>query len=198
MEAKQFEVEVVYQQRTRYLVEASNDEEAERLALEKWQNEEEEEELLNEECCEEVVSVAAQEVADAERAEEDQAVALRFLRDRELVIEQLDSDLFNPTIHDAVSAEDVALRLKWMRPTANGAPVPDIPRAARALEALCRNHLVVCFTRPRVRRGERGEIRLYCTPQHLEQLAARLEDRVDEPEQPAEAGEPQEAGAEAS
>jgi hypothetical protein len=30
---------------------------------------------------------------------------------------------------------------------------------------------VVCFGRPRVRASERGEVRLYCTPQHLERLS---------------------------
>ncbi len=191
MDVKQFEVEVVYQQRTRYLVEAIDEEEAERIALDQWQSEEEED-LLYDEDSEEVVAVSAVEIQDVQSAE-DRATVLRFLRDRELVIEALDRDLFNPTVHDAVSAEDVALRLGWTRPDPNGAPTPDIARAARTLEALCQEQQVVCFTRPRVRRGERGEIRLYCTPQHLERLAALLVD----PEQRTAPEAPQEASAEA-
>ncbi len=193
MEAKQFEVEVVYQQRTRYLVEAADEEEAERLALDQWQSDEEED-LLYDEDREEVVAVSAIEIQDAQGAE-DRATVLRFLRDRELVIETLDRDLFNPTVHDAVSAEDVARHLEWIRPDASDTPTPDAPRAARALEALCRDQQVVCFTRPRVRRGERGEMRLYCTPQHLERLTTLLVE--GEPELAQAVQESQEAGAEA-
>jgi hypothetical protein len=96
----------------------------------------------------------------------DREAALRFLRDRELVIERLSEDAFNPDVHDALSAEEVARHLGW---TDEG--VGDEGRASRALERLCAEHRVVCFGRPRVRAGERGEVRLYCTPQHLERLS---------------------------
>jgi hypothetical protein len=71
-----------------------------------------------------------------------------------------------------VSAEDVASHMGWRRRDRT----LDNARAGRALDLLCKAHRVVCFTRPRVRAGERGEIRLFCTPQHLEKLTALLEE----------------------
>ncbi|HET6230718.1 MAG TPA: hypothetical protein VFE05_11665, partial [Longimicrobiaceae bacterium] len=126
------------------------------------------------ECCELESVHALPAPCDAECSADCEA-ALRFLRDRELVIENLDDDAFNPTVHDAISAEEVAQHFGWTYEGPGGSQT-DVPRAARALDRLCSDRRVVCFTRPRVRRTERGEIRLYCTPQHLERLSALLEE----------------------
>ena len=174
MEEKRYEVELVYRQTVRYVVQAPNRKVAERIALERWQQGEQGTTLGHELC--EVESVQVEKARDEEGSVRDQQKVLRFLRDRELVIERLDLDAFNPSVHDAISADDVAVRLGWTRSGSEGVRLPDVPRATRALEALCQAHRVVCFTRPRVRRGERGEIRLYCTPQHLEKLASLLEE----------------------
>lgn len=177
MEDKQFEVDVVYRVTVRFAVTAPDPETAERMALEMWQADEDG--VGGTEVCElEAVSVSS--AVDQDSCGRDCSEVLRFLRDRELVIEQLDEDAFNPTVHDAVSAEEVARHLGWT--DAGGAH--DVTRAVRTLERLCNEHRVVCFSRPRVRRGERGEIRLYCTPQHLERLSGLL----DEPEPAADAG----------
>jgi hypothetical protein len=180
MEEKRYEVELVYRQTVRYVVEAPSRKAAEKLALERWQRGEQGFALGHELC--EVESVQAEKARDEEEFARDRDKVLRFLRDRELVIEELDPDAFNPSVHDAISAEDVAIRLEWTRTGPEGARVRDVPRATRALEELCREHRVVCFTRPRVRRGERGEIRLYCTPQHLEKLASLLDEVEPEAE----------------
>lgn len=171
MEDKQFEVDVVYRVTVRYAVNASDPETAERLALEMWQADEDG--VGGTEVCE-LEGVSVSSAVDQDVCGRDCDEVLRFLRDRELVIERLDEDAFNPTVHDAVSAEEVARHLAWT----DAAGEQDVARAVRALERLCAAHRVVCFSRPRVRRGERGEIRLYCTPQHLERLSGLL----DEPE----------------
>ncbi|HEX2190919.1 MAG TPA: hypothetical protein VHG51_18570 [Longimicrobiaceae bacterium] len=188
MEDKQFEVDVVYRATVRYAVTAPDRETAERLAEEMWQAEEEG--VGGTEVCE-LEEVHAVAELDAEGCGRDCEQVLRYLRDRELVIERLDADAFNPTIHDAVSAEEVARHLAWAE---EGGEL-DVARAIRALERLCDEHRVVCFSRPRVRSGERGEIRLYCTPQHLERLSALLvEPALEDAEalaQPAPEVEPQ-------
>ncbi|HEU0078816.1 MAG TPA: hypothetical protein VFQ76_14275 [Longimicrobiaceae bacterium] len=177
MEDKQFEVDVVYRVTVRYAVTAPDPEAAERLALEMWQADEDG--VGGTEVCE-LEGVSVSTAVDQDGCGRDCDEVLRFLRDRELVIERLDEDAFNPTVHDAVSAEEVARHLGWT----DAAGEQDVTRAVRTLERLCNEqHRVVCFSRPRVRRGERGEIRLYCTPQHLERLSALL----DEPEPAAEA-----------
>jgi hypothetical protein len=199
MQEQQYEVDVVYRVTVRYAVSAPDRGTAERMAREMWQAEEEG--VGGTEVCE-LESVEVVGAVDEEGCGQDCDQVLRFLRDRELVIERLDEDAFNPTIHDAVSAEEVARHLGWAADEGE----LDIPRAVRTLERLCDEHRVVCFSRPRVRRGERGEIRLYCTPQHLERLSAlvvdpALEDGADTlaqpgPEagvaaEPAAAGQPQ-------
>lgn len=176
MEDKQFEVDVVYRVTVRYAVTAQDPETAERLALELWQADEDG--VGGTEVCE-LEGVSVSSAVDQDGCGRDCTEVLRFLRDRELVIERLSEDAFNPTVHDAVSAEEVARHLGWT----DAAGGHDVTRAVRTLERLCNEHRVVCFSRPRVRRGERGEIRLYCTPQHLERLSALL----DEPDA---AGEP--------
>lgn len=164
MAEKRFEIEITFQQTVRYAVDAPTRKAAEALALDQWK-EGDEANAVGSECCE-LVGVEAAEVPDGEGCTRDAEKAYRYLRDRELVIEMLDEDAFNPTIHDAVSAEDVAIHLGWRRRDRS----TDTPRAARALDLLCNARRVICFNRARVRAGERGEIRLYCTPQHLELL----------------------------
>lgn len=167
--AKRYEVEITFQQTVRYAVDAATRKAAEDLALEQWRDGDEGN-AVGSECCD-LVGVTSSEVPNEEGCARDAEKAHRYLRDRELVIEMLDDDAFNPSIHDAVSAEDVAIHLGWRRKDR----LPDTARASRALDALCRCRRVVCFTRPRVRSGERGEIRLFCTPQHLEKLSNLLE-----------------------
>jgi hypothetical protein len=173
MEQKRFEVEITFRQTVRYSVDAKDRKVAERMAVERW-HAGEDGKTLGSDCCE-VVAVSAAEEPPESRQCRDCDAAFRYLRDRELVIELLDADAFNPTVHDAVSAEDVAVHVGWKRKD-DGAP--DVPRAARALDRLCAEHRVVCFTRPRARAHERGEVRLYCTPQHLERLSALLMDET--------------------
>ncbi|CAN5575113.1 hypothetical protein BH24GEM3_BH24GEM3_25630 [soil metagenome] len=195
METRSYQVELVYRQTVRYEVQAQNPEEAEELAMEKWRNEERGILLGHE--CNELISIMAAEARSSDHGAADCERVLRFLRDRELVIETLDEDIFNPTIHDAVSAEEVARHLAWSTTDADGEPIVDVARATQALEALCRQQRVVCFSRPRMRWEERGQIRLYCTPQHLEKLTNLLEllepddmeaTAAEEADQPAEAG----------
>jgi hypothetical protein len=178
MDQKRYEVEITFRQTIRYAVDAANRKGAEASAMERWKHGDEKM-VVGSDCCE-LVEVRAQPVPCDDRCEKDARDAYRYLRDRELVIETLDADQFNPTVHDAVSAEEVALHLSWKRKGDIMDGHPDTPRAARALDRLCAERRVVCFTRERVRAGERGEIRLYCTPQHLSLLTAKMmeEDEV--------------------
>lgn len=173
MKQKTFEVEVVYRQTVRYQVDARDRETAEREAVKLWMSGQPGV-MKDGDCCV-LHQTKATECPDADHVAKDAEKAYRFIRDRELVLEKLDTDAFNPTVHDALSAEEIARRLGW---TLKGHPEaePDLPRASRALDLLVANRRLVSFTRPRVRRGERGEIRLFSTPQHLERLAALLED----------------------
>lgn len=189
MQEQQYEVDVVYRVTVRYAVSAPDRGTAERMAREMWQAEEDG--VGGTEVCE-LESVEVVGAVDEEGCGQDCDQVLRFLRDRELVIERLDEDAFNPTIHDAVSAEEVARHLAWAAEDGEF----DVPRAVRTLERLCDEHRVVCFSRPRVRRGERGEIRLYCTPQHLERLSALVVDPVLEADADALASPGPEADAE--
>jgi hypothetical protein len=105
---------------------------------------------------------------------------MRFLRQREQeLIEQVRSDVVDPRAHDAVSADEAALHLGWLRRDESGRQRPQTERAARVLERLCTEQRVVCFTKPRMRRGEEGEIRLYCTAEHLEALTRLLDDEAE-------------------
>lgn len=172
--SNQYEVEVVFRQRAIYRVEADDREAAERLATQRWK-EGAPSVVPGYDWCE-LESVRAGENRDEEEHAQDAELVLRFLQERERLILKLGGDLFNPTMNDAISAAQVAADLGWSRPaTSGGNSVPDLPRATIALEWLCRDHRVICFQRPRVRAGERGEIRLYCTPQYLEQLTAELD-----------------------
>jgi hypothetical protein len=178
MELKRYEVELVFRQTARYTVEAADRESAERAAVAHWKRGEVRGEV-GAECCD-LLSVQVVDLPGEEARAADRESALRFLRDRELVIEKLSDDAFNPSVHDALSAEEVARHLGW---SAGGGDGPDVARASRALERLCSDRRVVCFGRARVRSGERGEVRLYCTPQHLERLSLLM--IQEEPEEAA-------------
>lgn len=170
---KEYEVEVVYRQRAMYRLHADDRETAERLAAERWR-EGAPSDLPG---CDwsELDAVRAEEAPEPERRQQDAEVVLRFLRERERLIQRLGGDLLNPSTNDAISAAQVASDLGWTRHRNGSAPGPDVVRATEALESLCASRKVICFERPRFRTGERGDIRLYCTPEYLELLSSELE-----------------------
>jgi hypothetical protein len=170
---REFEVEVTHRQRAVYRIRAVDREAAEREAAERWR-EGDGSDVPGYEWSE-LVSCAAVQAADVERSRQDVEVVFRFLRERERLIQQLGGDPFNPSANDAISASQVAADLGWTRAGAAVPALPDVARATAALEWLCAARRVVCFARPRMRGGERGEIRLYCTPEYLERLSADLE-----------------------
>lgn len=168
---KRYEVELTIRETVRYVVEATDPEAAERAAAAHWQRGDTHGQVGGTEC-RTLEAARVLDLPDERSRAADREAVLRFLRDRELVIERLSEDAFDPVVHDAISAEEVARHLNW---TAGGTlDQPDTSRAARSLERLCMERRVVCFSRPRARGGEQGEIRLYCTPQHLERLAALI------------------------
>ncbi len=167
MESREYDVEVAHRQRAIYRVSAADREEAERAAVERWQQGEPSAFPGLEWC--ELDSVHAREAYDPERGDQDAELVLRFLRERERLILRLGGGPHS-TRNDAISAAQVASDLGWNRRGTPGGP--DVVRATAALERLCELRRVVCFERPRVRVGERGEIRLYCTPEYLERLAS--------------------------
>ena len=171
--SNQYEVEVVYRQRAIYRLEAEDRQTAERLAVDRWR--EGAPSMVPGFDWAELDAVRAAEAPEPERRQQDAELVLRFLKEPERLILKLGGDLLNRGSNDAISAAQVAADLGWSRPGMSGAQLPDIPRATEALEWLCRLHRVVCFERPRVRGGERGDIRLYCTPEYLEKLTEGLE-----------------------
>jgi len=175
---KEYEVEVVYRQRAIYRVEAADRETAERLATERWQEGRSGEAPGYD--WSQVEAVRAEEAATAERVDQDAELVLRYLRERERLLLRLGGDPFSPSSNDAISADRVAADLGWSRAALGAASEADAPRATRALEALCQQHRVVCFQRERVRAGERGEIRLYCTPEYLEALSSSVDALIEQ------------------
>jgi hypothetical protein len=169
---KRFEVEITFRQTLRYSVDAANYKRAEREAMALWRTGQMA--VENAGACE-LVDVRPISTQVESRVDQDTLDAYRYLRNRELVIETLDADEFDPTVHDAVSADEVARHLNWRRP-GNAAGQSDTARAARALDRLCAERRVVCFTRSHTRLRETGEIRLYCTPQHLALLSSMIVD----------------------
>lgn len=172
MESKEYEVEVVARQRAIYRVIAPDREAAEDAAAERWKKGEPSD--LDGYDWTELESAAAAERPGPARRSEDAELALRFLRERERLILRLSGGVFGAAGNDAISATQVASDLGWSRRGRNGESSPDVGRAVQALEHLCATRRLVCFQRPRVRLGERGEIRLYCTPEYLERLTASL------------------------
>lgn len=172
MEAKEYDVEVVARQRAIYRVKAADRESAEDAASERWKRGEPSD--VEGYDWSELESVGAAERPDPARRDEDAELVLRFLRERERLILRLSGGVFGAAGNDAISAVQVASDLGWGRRGRNGEAAPDVGRAVQALEHLCRTRQVVCFERPRVRLGERGEIRLYCTPEYLERLTSSM------------------------
>jgi ribosome-binding factor A len=109
----------------------------------------------------------------------DAARVMRFLRQREQeLIEQIREDVADPRVHDAITADEVAIHMGWVQSDGAGKERAHGERASKVLEHLCGQQRVVCFSRPRMRRGESGEIRLYCTAQHLDALTQLLQEPV--------------------
>jgi hypothetical protein len=169
---KDYEVEVVHRQRAIYRVRASDREAAEQVAAERWR-EGDPSDVPGFDWCE-LASTAGRPAPERERLEQDAEVVYRFLQARERLIQQLGGDPFNPAANDAISASQVASDLGWTRVDHGRPPAADVARATAALEGLCHQRRVVCFVRPRQRGTERGEIRLYCTPEYLERLSEGL------------------------
>jgi hypothetical protein len=175
--SNQYEVEVVFRQRVVYQVEAADRQSAERVAAERWREGVPSAAPGYDWC--ELEGVRAVEASAPEGKEQDAELVLRFLKERERLILKLGGDLFHRSLNDAISASQVAADLGWSRPGVTSGSAPDILRSTEALELLCRQRRVVCFERPRVRSGERGDIRLYCTPEYLQSLSDSL-DAVEE------------------
>jgi hypothetical protein len=169
---KDFDVEVAHRQRAIYRVRASDREAAERIAAERWRAGDPSD--LPGFDWSELITTSGQSALDSERRSQDAEVVYRFLQERERLISRLGGDPFNPSANDAISASQVASDLGWSRGERAIPSMPDVARATAALEALCSSRRVVCFARPRMRGRERGEIRLYCTPEYLERLSADL------------------------
>lgn len=173
MAEKEFEVEVVSRHRTVYRVVAGDRAAAEELATDRWRNGDPSD--VSGYDWSEIEGAHAAEVPDAKRRAEDGELVLRFIRERERLISRLAGGVYGPTGNDAISASQVASDLGWTRRGADGQARPDVTRAFQALEALCAARQLVCFERPRVRSGERGDIRLYCTPGYLERLTSSID-----------------------
>ena len=167
-----FEVEVICRQRLVFHVEAEDAHRAERIALERWRADEPSD--LASVDAEDLVSVTARESASALRQKQDDELIMRFIIEREQLLRRLGGDPLATSISDAVSAGQAARDLGWSLATEGGVSRVDTVRAAGALDRLCTNRRLVCFERTRARSGERGEIRLYCTPEHLEYLTSEV------------------------
>jgi hypothetical protein len=174
MTERKFQVEVVSRQRTVYHVDAVDGHEAERLAVQRWQSGEPSDLVGFESSHLEAVNVT--EAGDDVRQRQDEELVLRFIRERERLLVQLGGNLLTASISDAISASQAAADLGWLRPGRGEANTPDAVRAAAALERLCAKKKLVCFERDRIRAGERGAIRLYCTAEYLEKLSEAMYD----------------------
>lgn len=172
MEDKKYLVEVVCRQRALYEVEAADAETAEEIAVERWQDGDPSDVTGFDWC--ELEATRATDAPDLERCRQDDEVLLRFIRERERLLTRLGGKYLNPTMNDAISAQQAAEDLGWFRSSLTSENTVDTVRAATALERLCAARKLVCFERDRVRTGERGSIPLYCTPEYLERLSAAL------------------------
>ena len=167
-----FEVEVVCRQRLVFSVEAEDAHQAETAAVARWRAGESSDHTSVE--TDELISVTAREKLDALRQRQDDELIMRFILERERLLERLGGDPLSTKMNDAISAQQAATDLGWTTSDEDGNPRIDTLRAATSLERLCESRRLVCFERSRARSGERGQIRLYCTPQHLERLTAEL------------------------
>jgi len=173
MDLKEFHVEMVARQRAIYRVRAPDGDGARRQAAERWQRSEPSD--LEGFDGSELESMFARETPDDTAREQDAEVLLRFIRERENLLLKLGGLLPSATANDAISAVQAATDLGWFTPDSPyGQHAVDTFRATLALERLCDMRALICFERPRFRGGERGDIRLYCTPTYLEQLSEEL------------------------
>lgn len=174
MERKSFQVEVVCSQRLLYLVDAEDPAGAERIAMERWQGRQASDLTGFDRC--QIEAIHAERTPAAESQAQDDELLLRFIREREGLLTRLGGNLLAASANDAVSAFQAAADLGWVRDAQDGSSAADGVRAAHALERLCASKKLVCFERERARSGERGAIRLYCTPEYLERLSATVYD----------------------
>ena len=178
METKEFQVEVIGKQRSVYRVQAQDVESARRLAGDRWQRADPSDVEGFDWC--ELQAVRAVEVRGSALQEQDDQLLLRFIRERERLLFKLGSAFVAATANDAISAAQAAADLGWfVTDSHQESPSVDTLRAAQSLERLCASKALVCFERPRSRAGERGEIRLYCTPEYLERLSESLRNPVN-------------------
>ncbi len=179
MTDRKFHVEVVARQRTVYLLDASDAQEAERLAFRRWQHGDPGDLVGFDSSHLERAFVA--EAGDETRQAQDEELVLRFIRERERLLARFGGNLLTAAGNDAISASQAAADLGWMRSARGDEQQVDSVRAAAALERLCARKALVCFERERIRTGERGAIRLYCTAEYLEALSDTLYDPDPEP-----------------
>lgn len=179
MTDRKFQVEVVARQRTVYLLDAADAQAAERLAIRRWQHGDTSDLVGFDSSQLERAHVS--EAGDETRQLQDEALVLRFIRERERLLARLGGNLLTAGANDAISAAQAAADLGWLRTSAGDEGQPDPVRAAAALERLCARKALVCFERERIRAGERGAIRLYCTAEYLETLSDALYEPSPDP-----------------
>jgi hypothetical protein len=102
----------------------------------------------------------------------DDETLLRYVRDREHFLGRSEGDAWlSDLANDAVSAGQAVADLRWTVPDSGDPPLADTLRATLSLQRLCAAGHLVCFVRPMVRAGERGEIHLFCTPEYLRRMS---------------------------
>lgn len=183
METRKYLVEVVCRQRSLYEVEAEGNDAAERVALQRWQRGDASDVPGLESC--RVEGVRATHQPDEIRARQDEEVLLRFVQERERLLRRWGNGRFDLSESDAISANQIAADLGWFRTDVTGEGRPDVIRAAQGMERLCQRRELVGFERSRSRGGERGTIRLYCTPEYLDRLSESVEDPFQSRARPA-------------
>ena len=180
MTERKFRVEVVARERTVYLLDAADAQEAEWLAIRRWQHGDSSDLVGLDSSQLEQTHVA--EAGDETRRLQDEELVLRFIRERERLLARLGGNLLTASRSDAISAAQAASDLGWLQATRGDEPQQsDAVRAAAALERLCARNALVSFERERIRAGERGTIRLYCTAEYLEKLSKTLYESNPDP-----------------
>src|SRR5690606_14697389 len=141
-------------QRTVYLLDAADAQEAERLAVRRWQHGDPGD-LVGFDSSQ-LERTFISEAGDETRQLQDEELVLRFIRERERLLARLGGNLLTAAANDAISAAQAAADLGWNRPPrGDEQQQPDAVRAAAALERLCARKALVCFERERIRAGER-------------------------------------------
>lgn len=176
MDEQHFLVEVIARQRNYYKVQATDPQTAERIAGERWRRGESSD--IGGVDKSSVVAIEAKATQEPLQAEQDEELLIRFIRERERLLTRLGGRVSDPSLSDAISAQQAATDLGWFRSIRPGESTVDTLRAAYALERLCNGGELVSFERARVRNGERAPTRLYCTPQYLERLSSPLTSRL--------------------